>query len=73
MEPQILFNIAVGLAGFFGGWALTRIYHAIDQLDGDVRKMPHVYVTKDDYRSDIGDIKTMLGKIFDRLDNKADK
>lgn len=73
MEPQILFNIAVGLAGFFGGWALTRIYHAIDQLDVDVRRMPLVYVTKDDYRSDIGDIKVMLGKIFDRLDGKVDK
>ncbi len=73
MEPQILFNIAIGLAGFFGGWALTRIYHAIDQLDVDVRRMPLVYVTKDDYRSDIGDIKVMLGKIFDRLDGKVDK
>lgn len=73
MEPQILFNIAIGLAGFFGGWALTRIYHAIDQLDVDVRRMPLVYVTKDDYRSDIGDIKIMLGKIFDRLDGKVDK
>lgn len=73
MEPQIFFNIAVGLAGFFGGWALTRIYHAIDQLDVDVRRMPLVYVTKDDYRSDIGDIKVMLGKIFDRLDGKVDK
>ena len=73
MDTQTLFNVAVGLAGFFGGWALTRIYHAIDQLDGDVRKLPHVYVTKDDYRSDIGDIKMMLGKIFDRLDGKVDK
>lgn len=73
MDTQTLFNVAVGLAGFFGGWALTRIYHAIDQLDGDVRKLPHVYVTKDDYRSDIGDIKIMLGKIFDRLDGKVDK
>lgn len=73
MDTQTLFNVAVGLAGFFGGWALTRIYHAIDQLDGDVRKLPHVYVTKDDYRSDIGDIKVMLGKIFDRLDGKVDK
>jgi hypothetical protein len=73
METQTFFNVAVGLAGFFGGWALTRIYHAIDQLDGDVRNMPHVYVTKDDYRADIGDIKNMLGKIFDRLDHKVDK
>jgi hypothetical protein len=30
-------------------------------------------VAKDDYKTDIGDIKMMLGKIFDRLDQKADK
>ena len=30
-------------------------------------------VTRDDYRSDLKEIKEMLGKIFDRLDNKADK
>jgi hypothetical protein len=61
MDYQILFNIAVAIAGFFGGWTLNRIYIAIDRLDGDVRNMPHNY------------IREMLGKIFDKLDNKADK
>jgi hypothetical protein len=31
------------------------------------------YVRKDDYRVDIAEIKGMLGRIFDRLENKADK
>jgi hypothetical protein len=35
--------------------------------------MPHLYVTKEDYKSDISEIKQMLGKIFDKLDEKADK
>jgi hypothetical protein len=26
-----------------------------------------------DYRDDMKEVKEMLGKIFDRLDNKADK
>jgi len=73
MDYQILFNIAVAIAGFFGGWTLNRIYIAIDRLDGDVRNMPHNYVSKDDYKADIRDIRDMLGKIFDKLDNKADK
>jgi hypothetical protein len=73
MDYQILFNIAVALAGFFGGWTLNRIYIAIDRLDGDVRNMPHNYVSKDDYKADIRDIRDLLGKIFDKLDNKADK
>jgi len=73
MDYQVLFNIAVAIAGFFGGWTLNRIYIAIDRLDGDVRAMPHNYVSRDDYKADIRDIREMLGKIFDKLDNKADK
>ncbi len=73
MDYQILFNIAVAIAGFFGGWTLNRIYIAIDRLDSDVRGMPMNYVNRDDYKADIRDIREMLGKIFDKLDNKADK
>ena len=73
MDYQILFNIAVAVAGFLGGWTLNRIYQALDRLDADVRQMPHNYVNREDYRSDVTEIKTMLGKIFDKLDNKADK
>ena len=73
MDYQILFNIAVAVAGFFGGWTLNRIYQAIDRLDQDVRQMPAHYVARDDYRNDIRDIRDILGKIFDKLDNKADR
>jgi hypothetical protein len=73
MDYQVLFNLAVAIAGFFRGWTLNRIYIAIDRLDGDVRNMPHNYISKDDYKADIRDIREMLGKIFDKLDNKADK
>ena len=73
MDDQILFNIAVAVAGFLGGWTLNRIYQAIDRLDADVRQMPLNYVNRDDYRSDVSEIKNMLGKIFDKLDGKADK
>jgi hypothetical protein len=73
MDSQMLFNIAIGLASFFGGWVLNNITKAIDRLDNDVRKMPMVYISKDEYHRDIAEIKTMLGKIFDKLDNKMDK
>lgn len=73
MDYQILFNIAVAVAAFLGGWTLNRIYQALDRLDADLRQMPHNYVNREDYRSDVTEIKTMLGKIFDKLDNKADK
>ena len=73
MDYQVLFNIAVAIAGFFGGWTLNRIYIAIDRLDSDVRNMPHDYVSRDDYKADIREVRDLLGKIFDKLDNKADK
>jgi hypothetical protein len=73
MDYQVLFNIAVAIAGFFGGWTLNRIYIAIDRLDSDVRSMPHDYVSRDDYKADIREMRDLLGKIFDKLDHKADK
>lgn len=73
MDTQTLFNVAVSIAGFLGGWILNNIYQSIRILDKDVRNLPHHYVSKDDYRSDIGEVKTMLARIFDKLDEKADK
>jgi cell fate (sporulation/competence/biofilm development) regulator YmcA (YheA/YmcA/DUF963 family) len=52
---------------------LNNITKAIDRLDDDVRNLPVIYLTKNEYHRDIDDIKTMLGKIFDKLDNKVDK
>jgi len=73
VDTQLLFNIVVGVAGMFGGWILNNISRSIDRLDEDVRQMPINYVTKADYKSDIMEVKEMLGKIFDRLETKADK
>jgi hypothetical protein len=73
MDTQMLFNIAIGLASFFGGWVLNNITKAVDRLDNDVRNMPMTYLSKDEYHRDIAEIKNMLGKIFDKLDNKMDK
>jgi hypothetical protein len=35
--------------------------------------LPKDYVSRDDYKDDIRDIKGMLAKIFEKLENKADK
>jgi hypothetical protein len=35
--------------------------------------MPLQYVSRDDYRADTKEIKELLAKIFDKLDNKVDK
>jgi len=73
MDTQSIFNIVVGLAAFFGGWVLNNITKAIERLDDDVRNMPHEYVSKDDYRRDIDELKDICKQIFNKLDSKADK
>ena len=73
MDSQVLFNIAVAIAGFFGGWVFNNIHRSIDRLDTDVRAMPHTYVTREDYKDDMRDVKEMLSKIFEKLDHKQDK
>jgi hypothetical protein len=72
-QGQILFNVAVGIAGMFGGWILNNISRSIERLDKDVRQMPLTYVTRVDYRADIDEVKQILGRIWDKLDDKADK
>lgn len=73
MDYQVLFDIAVGIAAFFGGWTLNSITKSIQILDRDVRDMPKTYITKEDYHRDIDEIKDICRQIFEKLDNKADK
>ena len=84
MDYQVLFNIAFGIAGFFGGWVLNNLSKAIEKLDTDVRAMPHTDVSKDDWRHTMDEMKSemrsgfdkldrTLGTIFKKLDNKEDK
>lgn len=73
MDPQFLINVGFTAAGFFGGWIINNMTRAITRLEDKVSDMPLLYVNRDDYKSDITDMKQMLSKIFDKLDGKADK
>ena len=73
MDLQILINIGFGAAGAFGMWIINRMTTSVDKIEERLNEFPSKYVAKEDYKSDISEIKVMLGKIFDRLDQKADK
>jgi hypothetical protein len=84
VDYQVMFNIVFAIAGFLGGWVLNNFSKAIERLDADVRAMPHTYVSKDDWKDAMRDMKdTMhagfdkidknLGVIFAKLDRKEDK
>lgn len=52
------------------GWAIRALWEAVRQLERD---LPSNYVRKDDYKDAMDEIRDMLRRIFDKLDNKADK
>lgn len=66
------------------GWLAREMWAAVKELKSDITKLredlPHNYVIKDDFRSDISvirnemkEIRDMLGRIFDKLDGKQDR
>jgi len=59
------------------GWGLIRLFTKIDELEDDMQDFRsgiyQRYVQREDYRADVAEIKAMLGKIFDKLDEKMDK
>jgi hypothetical protein len=73
LDNQTIFNVLVSALGVLALWILNGISNKIKDLEDDNKELPHYYVSKEDYRSDISDIKQMLNKIFDRLDAKVDK
>ena len=73
MDNQSIFNVLISALGVLALWILNGISNKIKDLENDNKELPHYYVSKEDYRSDISDIKQMLNKIFDRLDAKVDK
>jgi hypothetical protein len=74
---QDLVNLVIGVAGAAMGWMLKVVWDSIRLLQDDMKDLERAlhtkYVSKDDYRADIQDIKSMVKAIFDRLERKADK
>jgi hypothetical protein len=77
MDNQQLFNFVVSIAGFLAVFVFYQVMQRLQKLEDTLtaleKQLPHDYVTKDDYRADIKDIKEILRQIFDKLDAKADK
>ena len=73
LTGQIVFDVIILIGGFLAAWAYNRVYTLLDRLDLEMKQISEKYVEKDDYREDIREIKEMLGAIFKRLENKADK
>jgi len=77
MDMQTVYNLIGGAALAVFGWFARELWGAVKALQKDLHEMEiqvsTTYVTREDYRADMREVKDMLGKIFDRLDNKQDK
>jgi hypothetical protein len=77
MTPQDFMNIIGGIALSVFGWFAREMWQAMSDLKTDLAKLrediPKTYVPKDEYRDDVKHMNEMLGKIFDKLDKKADR
>jgi hypothetical protein len=77
MDNQQLLNILFLTIGSLGGWWMKEIWGSVTRLRSDLaalnEKITRDYVRRDDYREDISEMKSMLARIFDKLDEKADK
>ena len=73
MDNQQIFNMIVSIAGFLAIYVFNSTTKQIQRLEDKINELPKEYVAKDDYRSDIAEVKNILKQIFDKLDNKADK
>jgi hypothetical protein len=77
MNVQDLINVVFASAAGVMGWFARELWTAVKELKADLAKLreelPRSYITRDDYKDDIREIKAMLTKLFDRLDHKVDK
>ena len=77
MDSQSLINSGLGLSCTVIGWFARELWSAVKELKSDLTRLsvelPKTYVTRDDYRSDLKEIRDLLGRIFDKLDGKVDR
>lgn len=74
---QDTINLMITTGGAVIGWMMRVIWESIrklqDEMNAFQREVHTEYLTKDDYRKDIVEMKDILKQIFEKLDRKADK
>ena len=77
MEMQNFLNFAGGAAIAAGGWFARQLWDSVQELKKDLHELeidlPKSYVSKMDLDKRMDHIETMFQRIYDKLDNKADK
>lgn len=77
MEFQHFLNLAVGTVLTVLGWFARQLWSAVQDLKKDLTAveiaLPTNYVRKEELETRLDKLETILMKIHDKLDSKADK
>jgi hypothetical protein len=77
MEFQAVVNLIGGAISVAVGWWCKEIWDSVKALKADIKAieidLPKHYVSKADIESRLDKIDATLERIFDKLENKADK
>jgi hypothetical protein len=77
MDTQTLINAGLGIILTGIGWFARQIWEATQKLQDNLHKievdLPMHYVQKSDYSETMKRIEIMFERIFDKLDQKADR
>lgn len=77
MDYQTIINLVGGTALGAAGWFARRVWDAMDRLRADHsdlrEQLPKTYVTKDDFKDALRELRDLLERIDAKLDRKADK
>lgn len=77
MEWQTLINIGAGSLLAMLGWFARQIWDSVQDLKNDVKQieidLPTHYVKKDEINNRFDRMELLLDKIFEKLEQKADR
>jgi hypothetical protein len=77
MTDQAIINLIIGAVLSVLGWFARQLWDAVQDLKADMKQievdLPTHYVRKEDLECRLDRIEASLNRIFERLDNKADK
>ena len=77
MDTQSLINALFGIVLLGTGWFLNELWRAVKELRSDLHEieaeLPKEYVLKVDLDKRMQHIEHMFQRIYDKIDEKADK
>ena len=77
MEYNTAFDVILGAALTVLGWVARELWGAVKELRTDLgnlrAQLPKEYVLKEDMKEAFEQVHQKLDKIFDKLEEKADK